>query len=390
MERRRVPLLWGGCFLFLVLLVCFATNGFYLPNPVGVKVLQALGLFPQQSPRLMWEYTPGTGDAILPFWEEGGFSPLEEWDAHGKVVALDVKGQEHWQRELPGKVQVRAQGPNWLAADFAGCQVFFYQIDGKLAWQQRWTWPLQDVYLSPRGEVAVFLGPLWEEGINHIEKLVLVNKEGQMVWEHPLRNGAILKGGFDAEGEYFAITELLFQQEGIQNQALLLNRRGEICGEFTSPPEEIFLTTALGKDSWFLASPGLLYCLDYSGAKCWQYPFDYNLERLLADPVQDGILVISRAGGGIEAGSILFYLNRAGELCWEHSFCTPAAQLLVTATPGGIIVGDGQGIYGLGYNGDINWHYSLPHPTALFADPPGKNLLVSKADGVLALLALPE
>ena len=101
-------------------------------------------------------------------------------------------------------------------------------------------------------------------------------------------------------------------------------------------------------------------------------------------------MAITWAEGGSGAGSILSYLNREGELAWEHSFCTPADKLQLAATQRGIIVGDSEGMYGLGYNGDINWYYSFSHTVGLFADPQGKRLLVAGADGVLTLFSLPE
>ena len=208
--RRKRPLLWGGCFLFLVLMVYFAAGEFRLPKPVEVRLLQALSPAQIPSPRLIYEYRLGAEDVLLLHWDQGEFSPLEGWEATGQALAFNAKGQELWRRELPGPVRVKALSASWMAADLLAGEVFSYRADGKLAWRQQWTWPLQDFFLSPTGEVAVTLGPLWEEGLNHLEKLVLVNGEGQAVWEHPCRNASILTAAFDEKGEYLALTGLTF------------------------------------------------------------------------------------------------------------------------------------------------------------------------------------
>ena len=182
MERRRVP--FSGAVFSWYQAACFATNGFYLPNPVGVKVLQALGL-PAALPRLMWNIRP-TGMLSFPF---GKRAVSRRNGCLRKAVALDVKGQEHWQRELP-KVQV-GPGPQLAVADFAGCQVFLsnrWQFDMAAAE----TWPCRMLLFIPLGEVAVFGPPVGRRDQSHRE--ASLGKQRGRWFGNTLRNGAISKG----------------------------------------------------------------------------------------------------------------------------------------------------------------------------------------------------
>lgn len=384
------PLLWGGCFLIILLVVWFWAGGFSLPNPLGLRVLQAIGSAELASPRPLWEYLVGEGEMALLLWEGEGFSPPSRRGVAGKVIVLDPAGKELWQRELPGEVFVKVQGDNWATAAPAQGQVALYRSDGRLAWHQGWSWPLQDIILSPRGELAVLLGPL-QEGTNLIEKLVLVNEEGQTRWEYPLRNGTILHCRFDPAGDYLVVSELLFQRGALRNRAVILDRRGQMIGEFSPDREEPFANTALalGQENWFLAGTETLYSINYSGEGNWQHHFGRILQRVVAEPVQGGVLVVSLEKGSPGAGSILSYLNREGELIWEHRFSAPAAAVEAMATAKGILVGDGRGVYGFDYGGGISWYHPVPGLAGLALGPEGEQFLVYDEDGHLTLLECP-
>jgi hypothetical protein len=390
-EGQGGPLLWGGCFLILLLVAWFWAGGFSLPNPLGVKVLQAIGAVNLESPRVMWEYLVGEGDMAILCWDKDGFSPDSRQEGSGKVIALDPAGKELWRREMPGEVFLKARGFNWATGDPAQGEATLYRADGRLAWQQRWSWPLQDIILSSGGEVAVLLGPLREEGTNLIEKVVLVNEQGQARWEYPVRNGTILDCRFDPVGDYLVVSELLFHKGDLQHRAVILDRQGRIGGEYSSSREEFFTATtiAAGQENWFLAGAETLYSLHYSGEKDWQYNFGRIPQRVIPEPVRGGVLVITLENGSPGAGSILSYLDREGELIWEHRFSAPAAAMEVMATAGGILVGDGRGIYGLDYGGKIIWYHPVPGLAGLAADQEGGKILVYSGWGRLTLLELP-
>jgi len=389
-KEKGGPLLWGGCFLLFLLLVWFWAGGYSLPHPLGLRLLQVVGAVELASPRVLWEYLGEEGDMLLLYREGEGFAPSFRWEAAGKVVALDPHGKELWQRVFPAEVFIKVRGPNWAALAPAAGEVALYRSDGRLAWQQGWSWPLQDIVLSPRGEMAVLLGPL-QEGTNLIEKLVLVNEQGQTRWEYPLRNGTILDCRFDPAGEYLVVSELLFYKENLRNRAVVLDRQGKRFGEFFPPREEPFVPAVLAtsQENWFLAGAETLYSLHYSGEKAWQCIFDRSLQRVVPEPVGGGVLLLTLEKRSPATGSILSYLNREGELLWEHRFRAPAAAMEVAATARGILVGDGRGVYGLDYAGGIKWYHPVPGLAGLAPGPEGETILVYGDGGHLTLLGWP-
>ncbi|MGI6575098.1 MAG: PQQ-binding-like beta-propeller repeat protein [bacterium] len=391
MSKRQWPLLWGGIFLALVLFFGFALWGQEIPlhyPSSGLKFLQWAGLAQFKKPSVLWEYAAQLDDIVLIRWDDGNFASLRQKVAGTKLITLAPTGEEIWRREVPSGGIVVSQGDMWAVIDGEQGEVALYQVDGHLAWRQKWSWPLQNVVISPAGEVLAFLDPLQESDGNLVEKMVFVKADGQAAWEHIVRNGSILTGGFTTT--HVGVNQFMFHQESLLNQFIILDKEGNLEGKLNCKEETFFLDVCpVAENTWVLAGQKVLYYVTNSGEVCQKFFSDRSLQRLVPPPLQPGALVTVTFGDGFGSGSVVAFLDTPGNSAWERGFSTPAKDLLVEVTPTTIIVADGKGIYGFNYAGEIKWYYPATDVINIAVAPLEEQLLVYTETGVITMLELP-
>ena len=390
-ENQGRPLLWGGCFLLLLLSLVLVGGDLYQPQTI--RLLQAVGIASAAPTQVLWEYVNLGDDTLLVADSVGQFLEWSAPEVAPVVTALTAQGEERWQRQLAFPGSVTARGAWWAFVNEAESKVRVYRAaNGELAWQQAWTWPLQRVFLSPRGDLVGFLGPLTGEGGNLVEKLVFVNDQGRALWEYPVINGSLLDCTFDPEGRRLAVNQLSFHGGGVKSQVILFNEKGDVQTTFDLRPGELCFaaTLASGGELWAVAAGKALYFLDGVGTVLSRRTFGQAIYGLQFLPGGAGIiLVVTEGFSSTPATSTLTMLDIEGQVLWSHTFWATAGQLALATGPATVFVADGQGVYSVTLQGETRWFMPLAAVEDLRVDWEGRRLLAWQAGGAVTAVQFP-